>query len=142
MIEGEERLIDMPINNEEMQFLNSPDLFRIVPDQRSPFRKFLARWKAFRQSKVWHKEIPDSLVPVPDDGSLLLTDDVKLLTFEKVLSGLIGIAMLVSPIWVLASVDGFYAEFGIVTAFVCAFTFLVWAGTTLRPFEALAVPAG
>ncbi len=132
----------MPINNEEVQFLTSPDLLPIVPDQRSPFRKFLARSKTFRQAKLWHRDIPDSLVPVPDDGSLLLTDDAKLFVFEKALSGLIGIVMLVLPMWVLASVDGFYTEIATVTAFLCALTSIVWAATAVRPFESLAVPAG
>ncbi|OJJ64577.1 hypothetical protein ASPSYDRAFT_84579 [Aspergillus sydowii CBS 593.65] len=140
--EEEEELVDVPINNEEVQFLTSPDLLPIVPDQRSPFRKFLARSKTFRQAKLWHRDIPDSLVPVPDDGSLLLTDDAKLFIFEKALSGLIGIVMLVLPMWVLAPVDGFYTEIATVTVFVCALTSIVWAATAVRPFESLAVPAG
>lgn len=140
-INGENKLIDGPIDSEELEFLNSPDLIPIVPDQRSPFRKFMNRSELLRLSKLFQTEIPDSLKPNPDDGTLILTDDAKLLMSEKVLSGLIGLVMLVLPMWVLSLVDGFYPEVGIVTAFVCTFCFIVWASTRARPYESLAAPA-
>lgn len=140
-IDGEDQLVDGPVNSEELEFLNGPDLIPIVPDQRSPFRKFMNRLELLRRSKFLQTEIPDSLKPNVDDGTLILTDDAKLLMSEKVLSGLVGLVMLVLPMWVLSLVDGFYTEVGIVTAFACTFCCIVWASTTARPYESLAAPA-
>jgi membrane-associated PAP2 superfamily phosphatase len=63
---------------------------------------------------------------------------------DKVISSLIvaaGLAMLISPIWILEYVNHAAGKLGIITAFLVVFVLLLEFATPARPFETVAAAA-
>jgi hypothetical protein len=54
----------------------------------------------------------------------------------------IGVAMLLSPIWVLQATPDLQKKLIVITAFISVFLVVVSSFMTARPFEALAATAG
>lgn len=62
--------------------------------------------------------------------------------FSTAITILIGVAMLISPLWVLQATTSHQAKLVVITVFISVFLVVVFLAMTTRPFEALAATAG
>lgn len=68
-------------------------------------------------------------------------NDARVENFFRLLNTLLGMTMLIFPLWVLAIIHGTFERLGVITGFVVLFLSLVTFTTTARPFESLAAAA-
>ncbi|KAF2112206.1 hypothetical protein BDV96DRAFT_602651 [Lophiotrema nucula] len=61
--------------------------------------------------------------------------------FVGVFITLMGMLMLIAPLWVLAVTEGIYKRLGVITGFIVLFLGLVAFTTVAKPFESLAAAA-
>jgi hypothetical protein len=67
--------------------------------------------------------------------------DTKLQMFDTIIVMSGGLAMLLTPIWILDAVASNFAQLGIISTFIILFLILVQAVTTAKPSETLAAVA-
>lgn len=132
------------INPAEVDYLNQQhDLLSVIPAAaESPLRRFLAHSSKFNFLKIWRKKTPQraqAFCVYPE--SLHYSSDSRM---ERVVTSsitILGTAMLVVPLWVLAITPGTMKRLGIITGFVLLFIALVAGTTVAKPFETLAAAA-
>lgn len=61
---------------------------------------------------------------------------------DEVVTGLIGLAMLIVPLWIIGLRPTYHSKVGVITCFIFVCLLLVCAGTNAKPAEALGVTAG
>jgi hypothetical protein len=126
------------ISPSESAFINlAQDLIAISPQSKSPIRLLLERSNYFRTTFFRHTP-PDPLVIEPEN---YWNDDQRMERFAGALIGAAGLAMLVTPLWVLESVGDGQVRLGVITAFIVGFFMLAALGTTASVFETLAAAA-
>ena len=127
---------DAAIKVEEVKYLQrSKDLVSLVNKSKSPLRRFLERSTRFRLLGVW-RENSDS-----QDENVIYTSDKKIDGFIAFITTIIGLAMLVAPLWILAYVTGIVHRLAVITIFLVVFLCFVSSMTVARPFEALGAAA-
>lgn len=126
-----------------MEYLErTSDLVPLIPKPRSSLRRLLEKWAAFRLSFLWRSE-PGS----PSPELQLYADDVFYSSDSRVERSLsifilfLGLAMLISPLWILYGVYDKTKQLGIITAYILAFVGLLSLATVASPFESLAAAA-
>ncbi|KAL3458233.1 hypothetical protein BJX64DRAFT_292389 [Aspergillus heterothallicus] len=139
---SQQKIDKWPIEDSERGYLSDPDLVALVPDRRSPARRFLEHWRVFRYFKGWRKLVNPFFKPTYDDENLVLTNDERIDFFVALFILYVGIAMLIAPLWILAYVPGTQHRLIVITSFISVFLFLVSLGTTAKPYDALAATAG
>jgi hypothetical protein len=121
---------------EETEFINHPqDLFAIVPKAKTPLRRALERSSRFRLFRPWKTS------PPIEDSNIHYTSDQRIDTFVNVIIALVGLVMLIVPLWVLAFVTWVVHRLAIITSFVVVFLCFVSFTTVARPFETLGAAA-
>jgi ABC-type uncharacterized transport system fused permease/ATPase subunit len=73
--------------------------------------------------------------------TLHYTADKRIDIFIGITITLLGMMMLIVPLWVLAVTHSTMARLAVITGFITAFLALVAITTVARPFESLAVTA-
>jgi hypothetical protein len=127
---------DAAIKAEEVEYLQrSKDLVSIVNKSKSPLRRFLEKSTHFRLLKVW-REASDS-----QDENVIYTSDKRIDGFIAFITTIIGLAMLVAPLWILAFVTGIVYRLAVITIFLVVFLCFVSSMTVARPSEALGAAA-
>ena len=120
------------IDEQETQYLEkTSDLIPMVPKYKSPLRRCLERWKGFRLLDLWRQQ-PDN-----PDKHVIYTSDKRIDLFVGLVTTIIGLAMLVVPLWVLAFVPGMVYRLTTITVFLVVFLGFVSSMTVARPPEAL-----
>ncbi|KAH7122524.1 hypothetical protein B0J11DRAFT_409503, partial [Dendryphion nanum] len=131
------------IYSAEVDYLNEQhDLFSLVPVSTTPLRRFFERSASFRLARIWRKKTPSHAhvyYPYPD--TLHFTSDARVDGFVAWTITVLGMAMLIAPLWVLAITPGMMKRLGVITGFVVLFITLVTGTTSARPFESLAAAA-
>ncbi|CZR67627.1 uncharacterized protein PAC_17526 [Phialocephala subalpina] len=129
------------IDPSEASYLSHPlDLFSVVPKEKTPLRRLLERWKTFRIHWLWKEEKAPEL-PLYDKENVNYISDKKIDTFITVLIIVVGMAMLIAPMWVLEYLSKPVAKLGTITAFVVVFLGCVSYASVAKPFEVLAATA-
>jgi hypothetical protein len=77
-----------------------------------------------------------------DEPNLMLWNEQHAQAFFTKATMVVGLGMLIGPLWVLEFVNGPLQRLGVITAFVVLFLFLLSVATTARPIESLAGAAG
>lgn len=119
------------------------DLIPIRPKVRSPFRNFLEKSNVLLKSSILKRYFgrnPSGFYDFERDGTYW-QNDVRIEKFASVVIALIGLVMLVGPLWILEYVRGDADRLGIITAFITAFFIIVLLLTTARTFDALVAAA-
>lgn len=80
-------------------------------------------------------------LPTHCHETIQLYSDERIDIFVTFTSVVIGLAMLIAPIWILAYTAPVAAKLAIITAFILLFLALVSFGTNAKPFESLAATA-
>lgn len=129
------------ISEEEQSYLHYPkDLFSLVPKEKSPLRRFLERSRNFRSYRLWRsKNAPE--LPLHDEHVIYVSDK-KIERFVTAVIVMLGMIMLIAPMWILQALDGrTLPKLGTITAFIVTFLMLVSYATLAKPFETLAATA-
>lgn len=95
-------------------------------------------------SHLWKREksaATTSDLPIHCHENIQLYSDKKIDEFITFTTVLIGLVMLIAPIWILAYTHPVAAKLAIITAFILLFLALVSFGTNAKPFESLAATA-
>lgn len=132
------------INPEEVSYLDEQhDLLSVVPaTAASPLRQFLDHSSKFTFMKIWRKKTPqraEAFWVYPE--TLHYSSEARMERFVTLMITVLGMAMLIVPLWALAITPGTMKRLGIITGFVLLFTALVAGTTVAKPFETLAAAA-
>lgn len=128
---------DQAILPQEAAFVNySDDLFSVVARPKTPLRRLLERSRHFRLFKLWQTRPKGS----PDENIHYNSYD-RIDAFVSVVIVVIGLLMLITPLWILGSIAPVKERLAIITAFLMVFLCLVTFTTAARPFESLGAAA-
>ena len=124
------------------------DLVSIHPKTRSPGRNFLenvafgGRWNPWGIPwlKDWFsREAPKDIVSLKNEDTVW-PNDQRMEKVSSVLISVVGLAMLIGPIWALAYIQRMEYRLAVISGFIVVF-FVVLAITRSRLYEALAATA-
>ena len=128
------------ILDEEKGYINYPsDLFSLVPQSRSLLRSLLERSLRFRLFKLWQQKRPDHSESAGED--LRFFSDKKMDQFLTVCILILGLIMLIAPLWILAFLEELVPRLAVISAFIVLFVVLLSFATVAKPFESLAAAA-
>jgi hypothetical protein len=102
-------------------------------------RQFLESPIVFRLHLLWKKDLPPETRDV-DKEVRIYGSDGKIDNITTTVILLIGLGMLVAPIWILAIVANAYSKLGVIAVFIVIFLSIVYA-TVAKPAETLAATA-
>jgi hypothetical protein len=132
------------ILEEEVAYANhGSDLFPLVPRPKSSLRRLLECSQRFRFSRFWRTQ-PSDLEEGPwtDDGYVHYSSDEKVDRFVGAIILLLGVMMLIAPLWILKFVPSTLNRLGVISTFIVLFVVLLSFTTVAKPFESLAAAAG
>jgi hypothetical protein len=113
----------------------------VVPKSVAPVRRLLEKSSKFRLSKLWALEAP----PLPHHSNqpeeIHYSSDAKIDNSVGVTITMLGMIMLIAPLWILNEISGPRARLSVITGFIIIFLGLVAFTTVARPFESLAAAA-
>ena len=137
---------DYAINEAEAAYINSEyddDLIPVHPKARSWFRKVLEKSSLLRRPPLrscLSRKPCDPLIRAKEKNTIWHNDKhVEYLSTTVI--GVVGLGMLIGPIWALYTVEPPKARLGIISAFIVVFYILVGIATTAKIFESLAAVA-
>jgi hypothetical protein len=112
------------------------DLVQLVPKAITPFQHLLEKSTRFRLSRLWVKKQPD--LPIhsaayPD--TLHYRSDARVDRSVGVTVMVLGLAMLIAPLWVLAYTEVMWKRLGVMTGFIVLFLGRVAFTTIAKPFQ-------
>lgn len=129
------------ISKEEQHYLtHNQDLINVLTKEKSPLRRLLDRSERLRKLRFWAHEKPREL-PLYDADYVGLFSDKKIDRFMTVVILVIGLIMLIAPMWILQTLDNNNHKLGTITGFIVLFLGIVSYATAARPLEALAATA-
>ncbi|KAF2854121.1 hypothetical protein T440DRAFT_465127 [Plenodomus tracheiphilus IPT5] len=117
------------------------DLVQLVPKSSTPLRRFLEKSTRFRLSSLWKEKEPPLPVYSSHPETLHYSSDTRIDTSIGVVITVLGMGMLIAPLWVLAYTDGIKQRLGVITVFIVVFLGLLAFTTVAKPFESLAAAA-
>ncbi|KFY07881.1 hypothetical protein V492_06736 [Pseudogymnoascus sp. VKM F-4246] len=120
------------------------DLIPVHPKQRSWFRTVLEKTSVLRRRPLkWYlsREPCDPLIKKKDGDQTVWHNDQRVESFSGLVIGILGLGMLIGPIWALYEVEPSDQRLIIITVFIVVFYFLVVIATTAKLFESLAAVA-
>lgn len=129
------------IGEDEQQYLNyDEDLICLAPRDKTPIRQLIDRSRWLRTLWIWRRRDRNS----PEDNLSRVSyySDKRMDQFSSVFIVLIGVGMLITPIWVLQLLHSFWEKLVVITVFVSVFLIVLSFAMATRPFEALAATAG
>jgi len=128
---------DSTIHSEEADFVNhSDDLFAMVARSKTPLRRLLEKSRHFRLSRLWRTQSTEI-----QDENIHYNSEERINTFVSVIITILGLLMLIAPLWILGSVIPVKERLAIITAFLIVFLCLVTFTTMAKPFETLGAAA-
>lgn len=133
------------INPLETSFIDYPDdLIGMQPKPRSWFRHILevSVLRAPCIRNVFERRPREhALIRGDGKGKTIWQNEKRVERLAIVINALIGLGMLVGPLWALAYIQGQQNRLACITAFIAVFFVLVAVATRARVFEALAAAA-
>lgn len=117
----------------------SSDIFAVVPKSKSPLRVLLEHSHHFRLLKLWQQKDVDNTTY--NDENVHYISDEKIDRFITTFIMVLGLIMLIAPLWILAFLGGLVQRLGVISAFIVLFVALVSVTTVAKPFESLAAAA-
>lgn len=117
------------------------DLIQLVPKAVTPLRRVLEKSNRFRLSKLWARKDPPLPRYAAHPEELHYSSDAKIDNSIGITITIMGMLMLIVPLWVLNGTNGPRAKLGVITGFIVLFLGLIAFTTVARPFESLAAAA-
>ncbi|KAK8121796.1 phytase [Apiospora sp. TS-2023a] len=136
---------DQAIANEERQYIqHTSDLISITEKDKTPLRQFIDSSRWLRTLPIWRQlsRSGDNTTPQHDsDGDVSYYSDKRINKFTSLAIVLIGIAMLLTPIWILQALQSPTAKLVVITVFILVFLITLSYAMVTKPFEALGAAA-
>lgn len=114
------------------------DLIYVNPKGGSALRRLFTGIAS--QGLPWFRRHPSDVLGY-DQRTYMLYDEEKFEAFLTRSIVVVGLLMLICPMWILEFVAGSLQRLGVITAFILVFFILVSFATTARLFESLAAAA-
>jgi len=130
------------IDIEEARFIEHyDDLVAVHPKARSWFRTIL-EWTFVFKLPIFRRE-PGGYELIRDEHTdgVVWSDEKRLESFCTAVVAVIGLGMLIGPLWILNVVQNTEARLGVITGFIALFFVLVAVATNAKVFESLAAAA-
>ena len=128
------------ISTAEHSYLSqTDDLFQIRPRFRTPLRRFLEKSTRFGWLPWFRREPQDRTYY--DPKTMYFERNEKLERFVTTVICLVGLFMLIAPLWILKSMGSAEGRLEVITAFIVVFLGLIQSVTIAKPFETLAATA-
>ncbi|KAK8044179.1 hypothetical protein PG993_004203 [Apiospora rasikravindrae] len=127
-----------PIEDAEVAFLKAKDLITVARPRKSVLRQFFEE----------HILIPTrglfGLLGQRDgpDGTNVYGSDEPVDAIASVSIFVVGMGMLIAPLWILAVTHDMFRRLGVITAFIAVLLGVLTSATLAKPFEILAATAG
>ncbi|KAK0756999.1 hypothetical protein N5P37_010524 [Trichoderma harzianum] len=115
------------------------DLICVVQKEKPPLRRVIDRSRIFRSMSLWEKKREN--VSAHDMKNVLYVSEQRLDLFVSLITTMIGLAMLVTPLWILQSTTNLQSKLIVITVFIVVFLLVLSFGMVARPFEALGATA-
>ncbi|KAI0882000.1 uncharacterized protein GGS22DRAFT_196164 [Annulohypoxylon maeteangense] len=132
---------DGAIMEEERRFItHKEDLINVTNSDKASMRRFLETHIVFRFHWLWKKDLPSDIREV-DRKVRRYADDNRIDFITTIALSIIGMLMLIAPIWILAAIKAPYTKLGVITAFIVIFLVTVSYATVAKPSETLAATA-
>lgn len=141
--EVEKWLDKKAIKDEEMAYIREvDDLVAVHPKEKSLFRHIL-EWTLVFKLAIFRREPRDyvSFNKKETSGVVRFQNDKRLENFSALVISVVGLAMLVGPLWILDKVQNTEQQLGVITSFIVLFFVLVSVATKAKIFESLAAAA-
>jgi hypothetical protein len=116
------------------------DLISISKSEKAAMRQFIESHIVFRLHWLWKKDPPPETRDVDKEVRRYGSDE-KIDRITTIAILVVGLSMLVAPIWILAVVSNAYTKLGVITAFIVIFLSVVSHATVAKPAETLAATA-
>ena len=124
------------ILEDETQYITyERDLFAMVPKNKTPLRQLLEKSSGFRLFLLWRKRRNH------EDETIHYISDQRIDFFVSLVITVLGLMMLIAPLWLLAFITDKVHRLEIITSFLMAFLCLISFATIARPFESLGATA-
>ncbi|KAL2687391.1 hypothetical protein Neosp_004951 [[Neocosmospora] mangrovei] len=131
---------NVAIAKEEQEYLqHDKDLICVAQKDKTPLRRLIDSSLTIRTLPIWRHK--DKAVPNYDAEHVSYYSDSRMDKFASAVIAIIGVVMLITPIWVLQAMDGLKAKLGVITAFVLIFLLTLSFAMASKPFEALGATA-
>ncbi|KAK8850954.1 hypothetical protein PGQ11_013433 [Apiospora arundinis] len=133
------------IDKEETQYLQqTDDLVSITQKDKTPLRQFIDKSRRLRTLRIWQLPGNNNTNAGPQhdrDQDVSYYSDKRIDTFTSLTIVFIGIAMLLTPIWILQSLQAPTTKLVVITIFILAFLITLSYAMVTKPFEALGATA-
>ncbi|CAG9972447.1 unnamed protein product [Clonostachys byssicola] len=127
------------IAEEEQRYLTHDDLICLVPRDKTPLRRLLDKSHWLRTLAVWenkHIEVPEY-----DKQQISYYSDKRMDRFTSAILLIIGVVMLITPIWILEALNGIRYKLAVITTYIFVFLLILSLAMYTKPFEALGATA-
>ncbi|KAF3067680.1 hypothetical protein CFAM422_008367 [Trichoderma lentiforme] len=115
------------------------DLICVVQKEKPPLRRVIDSSRIFRTMSLWETKRGD--VSEHDIGDVTYFSEKRLDLFVSLTTTMIGLSMLVTPLWILQSTTNLQSKLIIITVFINVFLLVLSFGMVAKPFEALGATA-
>ncbi|KAF3018462.1 hypothetical protein E8E14_007858 [Neopestalotiopsis sp. 37M] len=131
----------LAIVTDEQEYLDrQDDLVCITHKSKTPLRKVIDKSRRMRTLEIWKRK-DGNRIPPYDTEHVALYSDQRIDNFASVVIVLIGLIMLVTPIWTLNAVGSMQSRLVIITVFTVVFLLVMSFAMVAKPFEALGATA-
>ncbi|CAI6092007.1 unnamed protein product [Clonostachys chloroleuca] len=130
---------DAAIAKEERNYLDYDDLICPVSRNKTPLRRLLDKSHTLRTLAMWRKR--DVKAPEYDAKQISYYSDERMDRFTSAVLLIIGVVMLITPIWILEALNGIRSKLAVITAYVFVFLLILSLAMYTKPFEALGATA-
>ncbi|KAL7943826.1 hypothetical protein V8C42DRAFT_328546 [Trichoderma barbatum] len=116
------------------------DLICVVQQDKAPLRRVVDSSRIFRSMSL--SETKRGQASEHDAEDVSYYSEKRLDLFVSLTTTMIGLAMLVTPLWILQSTKSLQIKLIVITVFIIVFLLVLSFGMVARPFEALGATAG
>ncbi|EHK16063.1 uncharacterized protein TRIVIDRAFT_164287 [Trichoderma virens Gv29-8] len=134
---------NVAIWEDELQYLyhgGIHDLICVVQKEKPPLRRVIDSSRLFRTMDLWKMKRGQGSEDAV--GDVIYFSERRLDLFVSLTTTIIGLAMLVTPIWILQSTESLQVKLIVITVFIIVFLLVLSFGMVAKPFEALGATAG
>ncbi|KAK4075168.1 uncharacterized protein Triagg1_4832 [Trichoderma aggressivum f. europaeum] len=115
------------------------DLICVVQKEKPPLRRVMDSSRIFRTMSLW--ETKRGNLSAHDIENVTYFSEKRLDLFISLITTTIGLAMLVTPLWILQSTTNLQSKLIVITVFIVVFLLVLSFGMVAKPFEALGATA-
>lgn len=128
------------VSTKEQEYLDhEDDLICMVHADKTPLRQLVDSSLRLRTLGIWKDNKED--IPVYDARNVGYFSGKRMDRFASAVIVFIGVAMLITPIWILQALESLPTKLGTITAFVSVFLLVSSTVMVSKPLEALSATA-